>query len=145
MKNYTFQIATKTDLPAIAKFVDFWLSGRAKDKAISGGSSDCFISHPRHKDYFRKYYILLCFYKNVIVGWAVMSKSQRLFHLLIAADHRGKGIGSRMLQILKPDIVRSKVDQGTGNPTEWYEKHGFKKEPGPLQGKNNNIQILMKG
>jgi len=145
MENYTFRIATKIDLPAIAKFVDFWLSGRSKVKRLSGGSSDCFISYPRHKDYLRKYHILLCFFKDEMVGWAVMSKSKRLFHLLIAADHRKKGIGSRMLQILKPVLVRSKVDQGTGDPTEWYVKHGFKKEPGPLQGKNNNIRILTKG
>lgn len=35
------------------------------------------------------------------------------------------GIGTAILEELKPQIVRVKKDMSTGDPTEFYKKHGF--------------------
>ena len=52
----------------------------------------------------------------------VKGKNNVLIHLLIDAKYRGKGIGKKILKKLNPDIIRSKSDQQTGDPKQFYEK-----------------------
>ena len=143
-KLFTFRQAVPDDVPEIIKFVDFWLTGGAKARGVRGGSHDCLIPPSQHRDYLRKYHVLLALDNGKLIGWAVMSKTKRLFHLLVAGDYRGKGIGETFLRTLNPEIVRSKTDQGTGDPTDWYIHQGYVPEPGPLQGRRQNIQVLTK-
>jgi len=85
----------------------------------------------------------LAFDKKKLVGWAVKRlKTNVLFHLLIDPDYRGMGIGAKLLEILKPDIVRSKSDQMTGDPAAFYEKNGYVTASKTFVGKKRNIQFM---
>lgn len=136
-----YRIAKQKDLPAIKQFVDYWLSGRAKrnDKAIA--SNDYFVSDSQHSDYLKEKKVLLAIRHYKIVGWAVLSKHDILVHILVSGHCRNRGIGKRMIQILNPTKIRSKSDQGTGDPGPWYERLGFQKTSTEKAGKNKNIEI----
>lgn len=137
----TYQIARSVDLQDIRQFVDYWLSGRARgpDRQIS--SNDYFVSHRQHSDYLKEKTVLMAHNADILVGWAVMSKTGTLIHLLIHGHYRNQGIASRMIQILNPKTIRSKADQGTGDPGPWYERRGFIKTSTEPVGKNKNIDI----
>lgn len=120
-----YTIATADDLSRIQVFVDFWLSGRGMKTGAKGAVNDCFVSKGQHLGYIQKSTVLLADVNHQLVGWAVMHRNGTLIHLLVAGDYRGKGIGTRMLQILSPPKVRSKTDQSTGDPTSYYLSRGF--------------------
>lgn len=122
-----YRKADMNDVMAICEFTDWWLAGRGKKKGVEGAVDDCFISLGQHKKYLEKYETWICVKDYKILGWAVMGRDKTLIHLLVAADHRGLGIGKRMMSILEPKCVRSKVNQSTGNPVGFYEKMGFEK------------------
>jgi len=129
------------DLPAICKFVDFWLAGGAKRLHIPGGGSDYFVPKGQQIGYLKYKTTYLATFDDEIIGWSVKSKNKTLIHLLVTPEYRGKGIGGHLLHILDPEFVRSKSDQSTGDPRKFYEKHGFEvAEAG--QGKNKNIDIM---
>ena len=141
----TYKIASSEDIPQLIAFTDFWLAGRGTAVHAEGVVNDYWISPSQHRDYLRKYKVLVAIDSATIVGWAVCSKSKRLFHMLVAGTHRGKGIGSKMLKMLDPQTVRSKTDQASGDPTPWYIAHGFNRASVRLEGKKQNIAILTKG
>jgi GNAT superfamily N-acetyltransferase len=122
-----YRNAETSDLPEIQTFTDFWLSGRGKRKKEPGAVDDCFISTGQHRGYLRLSTVLLAYDENKLVGWAVKHHNGSLIHLLVAYPYRGKGIGSEMLRILDPQLVRSKSDQSSGNPAPFYVKHGYEK------------------
>jgi hypothetical protein len=73
--------------------------------------------------------------------------------MLVAAPHRGEGIGKEMLNQLMPPKIRSKTDQSTGNPTPFYQANGYeitgtdtsrpsRKIPKTRHKPLNNITIL---
>lgn len=137
----TYRSALPDDLPRICKFVDYWLSGGAKRLGIPGAGADFFIPHGQQAGYLKYKTTCLAMYEHEIIGWSVKSKNETLIHLLVSAEYRGKGIGSHLLSILNPHLVRSKSDQSTGDPKRFYQKHGYEViEAG--QGKHKNIDIL---
>jgi len=122
-----YRQAVLDDLKALCKFTDWWLAGRGKSKGAVGAVNDCFISPSHHRKYILKYQTWICCDVEKIIGWAVVEPSNTMIHLLIHGDYRGKGIGSRLVKILSPRSVRSKLDQSSGNPIGFYAKLGYRK------------------
>lgn len=140
-KQIVYRRATQKDLNDIISFVDKWLSGRATKE---GGGNDYFVTKAQHKAYLKGSIIILAIINDKIVGWGVKYINNALIHLLVSAEHRGKGIGGELLRQLNPDIIRSKTDQSTGNPAEFYEKHGYFACKCSKVGRKNNIELFMK-
>lgn len=134
--------ATKKDLPAIISFVDYWLSGRAKSRGVEFAGDDYFISPRQHRKYINQYDVVLAIDKKIIVGWAVKQHQQTLIHLLVAGNHRDRGIGKHLLTSLDPRLIRCKTDQQTGDPTSFFEKHGYSKLSNIKIGRRRQIQLL---
>lgn len=130
------------DLKRIAAFVDFWLTGGGIPDGVPGSGHDFFVPVGRHEAYLGKYHVLLALYEGEIVGWAVKTKKGVLIHLLVAGTFRGNGIGGEMLRRMSPDVVRSKFDQSSGDPSEFYRKHGYVKASPERLGKKKNIDIF---
>lgn len=134
--------ATKKDLPAIIQFTDYWLAGRAKSQGVEFAGDDYFISPRQHTKYLNHYNVVIAVCKGTIIGWAVKQHQQTLIHLLVNANFRGKGVGSRLLKELDPRIIRCKTDQSTGNPTSFFKKHGYNKLSNIKIGRRRQIQLL---
>jgi GNAT superfamily N-acetyltransferase len=77
-----------------------------------------------------------------IVGVAVVTGRGALIHLLVHPDYRGKGIGQRLLEAANPPIIRSKSDQTTGDPKDFYLKNGYRAVGLPKVGRKRNIELL---
>lgn len=144
MDDIEYRLAHESDIPAISAFVDFWLAGRGMADGIPGSAHDYFIPAGRHLKYVTKYTTLLALLENCIIGWAVKTHKGVLIHLLIAGTFRHQGIGTKMLELMNPDTVRSKMDQAAGNPAEFYGKRGYTPSPIPPQGKKHNIELFTK-
>ncbi len=139
-----YRLANETDLPAIVSFVDFWLKGEGLTDKVPGSAHDYFVPAGRHLKYVTKYTTLLALLENCIIGWAVKTHKGVLIHLLTAGTFRCEGIGSKMLKLMDPETIRSKMDQSAGNPAEFYKKRGYVKSAGPAKGKNQNIEVFEK-
>lgn len=130
---HLYRLAVMSDLDSIVEFVDKLLR-----------SKDFFCPRGQHIGYFKYKTILLTFHKARLIGWAVRQKTGSLIHLLVDIEFRGQGIGSHMLECLQPLTVRSKSDQSTGDPYEFYRKHGYIKTTDERIGRNKNIDLLSK-
>lgn len=139
-----YRVATESDIPAITAFVDFWLKGEGIAAKIPGSAHDFFVPAGRHPKYVTKYTTLLALLENSIIGWAVKTHKGVLIHLLIAGTFRNEGIGSKMLELMNPETIRSKMDQTAGNPADFYAKAGYIKSNEPAQGKKHNIELFEK-
>ena len=137
-----YRLAGPMDLPAISAFTDFWLAGGAAAKHIPGAGTDFFIPFGRLKCYLEKYTTVIVFDDFTLIAWAVRTKLGVLIHLLVDPNHRGQGIGSHLLELLTPATVRSKSDQSTGDPLQFYVSHGFTKADTEKTGKKKNIDVL---
>lgn len=126
-QQYAIRTATIADLKAICKFTDYWLAGRGIAQKAPGSVNDYFISPRQHKKYIEKYTTYIATDNGKLVGWCVIEGSNTMIHLLVAGDKRGQGIGLRLLEFTNPQTVRSKSNQSSGNPTPWYERHGYEK------------------
>jgi hypothetical protein len=141
MSEIIIRKVTVEDFENVCNFVDKWLSGRA---IAEGGGNDYFVSKEQHKSYFKNCHVLIALDNNKIIGWGVKEKSGVLIHLLVAGDYRGKGIGGMILKELNPQIIRSKSDQQTGDPKEFYMKYGYKSFSANKVGKKSNIELMTK-
>jgi len=141
-----YRPATLDDLDSICHYVDYWLSGLARHDGLLEGGKDYFVPRGRHEGFITKdtHNVLVAIDTNHIVGWAVTTRKKSLIHLLISGEMRGQGIGKEMLRILDPDIVRSKIDQSTGDPSQFYLNQGYIDSELGLIGKHQNIRILKK-
>lgn len=119
--------ATIQDLNNIRTFTDFWLSGRGLQVKAPGAVNDCFISPSQHKKYIEKYSTYIIKIDGQIIAWSVIQNNGSLIHMLVAGTHRHLGIGSILLNFLKPQKIHSKSDQSSGNPAKFYEKAGYTK------------------
>ena len=142
MGQVEYRQARESDLPAIIAFVDFWLAGRGLADQVPGSAHDYFVPAGRHLKFVRKYFTLLAFYEGGLVGWAVKTHKGVLIHLLVAGTFRHCGIGSKMLELMDPDILRSKMDQSAGDPADFYRKHGYARTSSKRQGKKHNIELF---
>ncbi len=122
-----YRLATLKDLDPICRFVDFWLSGRGKAQGYSGAVNDYFISKGQQKKYIKKYTTWICMDGPDLIAWAVLEPSGTMISLLVAGSRRGEGIGKAMMSSIKPQFIRSKSDQSSGNPIGFYEKLGYRR------------------
>jgi len=129
----TIRRAWPDDEPAITNFVDRLLSG-----------IDYFVPRGRQRAFLKKYQVFIAELFGQVVGWSVVDKHGKLIHLLVATEYRGCGIGGRLLEISAPKSIRSKSDQSTGNPIQFYRLHGYTLIASSA-GKHRNIDILIKG
>lgn len=136
-----YRAAVQNDLEEIVRFVDYWLSGGAVSDHVPGATHDFFIPPGRHKKYLGEYSVLLAICERVIVGWAVKTHRDILIHLLVAVPFRGRGIGGELLSRLDPEIVRSKMDQKSGDPADFYMKHGYYRLSCEKLGRKSNIEL----
>ena len=139
-----YRAAVQNDLPAIIRFVDYWLSGGAVSDHVPGATHDFFVPAGRHEKYLAEYTVLLAWCERVIVGWAVKTQRNILIHMLVAVPFRGRGIGGELLRRLKPEIVRSKMDQKSGDPADFYMKHGYYRLSCEKLGRKDNIELYAK-
>lgn len=139
-----YRLANESDIPAIVAFVDFWLAGRGLADGITGSAHDYFVPRGRHVKFVTKYTTLIALVENCIIGWAVKTNQGVLIHLLVAGTFRHQGIGTKMLELMNPDTVRSKFDQSAGDPAEFYRKHGYARTSSKRVGKKHNIELFEK-
>lgn len=123
----TIYQAKLENLKKICNFTDFWLAGRGKRINAPGAVDDYFISPSQHKKYIEKYSTFIVCDENIIVAWAVIQNDGSLIHFLIAGTHRRQGIGRMFLKRLNPQLIHSKSNQSSGDPSGFYEKLGYKK------------------
>jgi len=142
--NIIYRHATEQDVPAITAFVDYWLTGGGLPDKTPGAVHDAFVPPGRHLKFVTKYNTILALHESFIVGWAVTTNKHVLIHLLVAGNYRHRGIGSQLLKSLAPETIRSKTDQSSGDPAQFYLDHDFEPAGIPLQGKRKNIQIFSK-
>lgn len=138
-----YRRAEESDLEEVVEFVDYWLKGVGKRDGMLGATDDFFVSLTRQRDYLKKYDVLLACFEDAIVGWAVKTNKGVLIHLLVAGTFRGQGIGGQLLRRIRPSVVRSKFDQESGDPAEFYHKQGFVKRSSERVGKHDNIDIFV--
>jgi len=122
-----YRQAVLDDVKALCKFTDWWLSGRGKAEGVPGAVNDCFVSPGQHGKYIVRYKTWICLDDLEIIAWAVVEPSSTMIHLLVSGDYRSNGIGQRLVKILSPRIVRSKLDQSCGDPIGFYNKLGYRK------------------
>lgn len=139
-----YRLANESDIPAITAFVDFWLKGEGIPDKIPGSAHDYFVPAGRHLKFVTKYTTLLALLENCIIGWAVKTHKGVLIHLLVAGTFRNKGIGSKMLKLMNPETIRSKMDQSAGDPASFYYRFGYIKPSVRPTGKKNNIELFVK-
>ena len=137
-----YRVTVPDDLIIVCNFTDFWMGGKGYKAKIPGAGKDYFIPRKQHIDYLRLYTTLLAFDQDKLVGWAVRQREGILIHLLVDASYRGRGIGAHLLELLTPISVRSKSDQSTGDPLNFYLKHGYEKTSDQKTGKHQNIDVL---
>lgn len=137
-----YRRAVEQDLPAISRFVDYWLAGQGKIDKVPGATHDYFVRFGQHASYLRRYDVMLACCEGQIVGWSVKTNKGVLIRLLVAATFRGMGIGSEMLRRQDPKIIRSKFDQQSGDPAPFYLQHGYKRASPVRVGRKHNIELF---
>jgi N-acetylglutamate synthase-like GNAT family acetyltransferase len=128
---YLIRRATKKDIPKIMAFVDIHLR------------ADWLVRRPYLNDNLNRGYVYLIEHENKLIAWAICSHDGRLWNLLVRPDHRGKGLGGEFIKALNPTIIRSKSDQSTGDPTDFYQKLGYEILEKKV-GRKKNINIMKK-
>lgn len=122
--------ASENDIPAILGFTDIFLR---RDWVINTGY---LLSNLKTGE------ILLAWNCEKIVGIGVC-KNKALYLLYVHPKYRSQKIGFKLIQKLKPEIIRARINQTTGNPVPYYERLGYKIEV-ERDPKNRNICIMKK-
>ena len=104
---------------------------------------DWFETKARLCVFLKKETCHVAFDGDKLIGFSVTQRNGIMIRLLIIPDYRGCGIGAMMLKESNPQIIRSKTDQSTGDPSAFYRKHGFT-ERGPKVGRKKNVQLMVK-
>ena len=122
--------AEEKDIPIILGFSDIFLR---RDWIINKGY---LMSNLKNG------IILLAFNNDKIVGIGIC-KNKALYLLYVHPKYRSQKIGFKLIQKLKPEIIRARINQTTGNPVPYYERLGYKIEV-ERDPKNRNICIMKK-
>lgn len=109
-----FRPATQDDLPKILAFTDIFLR------------RSWLVRREYANDHVDHSWIVLD--QEKLVGWAMITGKKvgrTLYNLIVHPKYRSRHIGATLITALKPDVIRSKTDQATGDPTEFYKKMGY--------------------
>lgn len=124
--------AQEKDIPEILGFTDIFLR------------RDWMINKQRLMSYVKNYRVLIARSASKIIALGICKKEPCTLYLLyVHPKHRSQKIGFKLLQKLKPEIVRARINQTTGNPVPYYEKLGYFVEVA-RDPKNRNICIMRK-
>ena len=124
--------AQEKDIPEILGFTDIFLR------------RDWMIKKQRLMHYVKNCRVLIVRSESRIIGIGICTKeSCTLYLLYVHPKHRSKKLGFKLLQELKPQIIRARINQTTGNPVPYYEKLGYVVEVA-RDPKNRNICIMRK-
>ena len=122
----------ETDIPKVLAFVDIFLR------------KSWFVRRKYCFDHMNESWVVLDGEK--LVGWIFIGGEKvekTLYNLIIHPKYRGRNIGGTLIEKLKPKIIRSKTDQATGDPTEFYKKMGYEVTE-MKQGRKKKINIMRK-
>ena len=128
----TWQLGSLRDFEALRTFVDTYLRRDWFERAQALAAK-----------LRRNRVPLLGFDGPMLVCWALMSAEGVLQNLLVHPDYRGLGIGAAALELLDAQIIRSKSDQSTGDPEEFYRRAGYH-DSGLIAGRKKNIRIMIR-
>jgi len=73
-------------------------------------------------------------------GFAIMYRGSSLHNLHLAPWARSQGVGSQVLDALRPKVVRSKTNMRDGDPTPFYLAHGY--QPVAVDAARPHIRLL---
>jgi GNAT superfamily N-acetyltransferase len=81
--------------------------------------------------------------RQQLIGLAITGHGTTLFNLYLDPFWRSQGIGTIVVSILQPEVIRSKSDSDAGDPTAFYQRLGYKViQEG--QGKNGTIRVMQR-
>lgn len=126
----TYRKMIELDIPKVLAFVDIFLR------------KSWFVRRKYCFDHMNESWVVLDGEK--LVGWIFIGGEKvekTLYNLIIHPKYRGREIGKTLIEKLKPKIIRSKTDQTTGDPTEFYKKMGYE-VTAMRQGKRRKINIM---
>jgi len=63
--------------------------------------------------------------EDCIAGFVAVYRDTTLQNLLIDPQYRGQGVGSALVAVLKPTVIRCKTNMVAGDPTGFYESNGY--------------------
>ena len=147
---FSIRKATKEDIETVSKFLDDYYR---KDYFVPKKNIVRMITgevDPKFGKNRQPVHVMLSEDERGISGLAICTRSNTLIQLLVRDDQRGKGLGTKLLEIINPKKIRCKTDVSFGDPTGFYLKHGFKEfqlsfDGTPAKvGKNKNIIVLDK-
>jgi len=122
----------ESDIPKVLGFVDIFLR------------KSWFVRRKYCFDHMNESWVVLDGEK--LVGWIFIGGEKvekTLYNLIVHPKYRGRHIGGILIEKLKPKIIRSKTDQATGDPTEFYKKMGYEIVKWK-QGRKRKINIMKK-
>jgi N-acetylglutamate synthase-like GNAT family acetyltransferase len=125
-----FRPATQRDLAKILAFADIFLR------------RSWLVRREYANDHVDHSWIVLD--QEKLVGWAMITGKnvgRTLYNLIVHPKYRNRHIGAILITALKPDVIRSKTDQATGDPTEFYKKMGYEVTE-MRQGRKKKINIM---
>lgn len=62
---------------------------------------------------------------SVMGGIVVLYKDSVLHNLYLSPEYRTGGIGTRIVQYLRPQVIRAKSNMLAGDPTQFYQQNGY--------------------
>lgn len=127
---FTIRRARADDLKRIQAFLDSYLR------------RDWFLSPKGLVQMLESLYWWMAECDGELRAVAAMNKQGALMQLLVHPDYRKCGIGRRLLERLRPAIIRSRSDQSTGDPRLFYEKNGYRSVGVTKVGRRRNIELL---
>jgi N-acetylglutamate synthase-like GNAT family acetyltransferase len=122
----------ESDIPKVLAFVDIFLR------------RSWFVRRKYCFDHMNESWVVLD--ADKLVGWIFIGGKKvkkTLYNLIVHPKYRGRHIGGILIEKLKPKIIRSKTDQTTGDPTEFYKKIGYEVTE-MKQGRKKKINIMRK-
>ena len=128
----TYRQMIEPDIPKVLGFVDIFLR------------KSWFVRRKYCFDHMSESCVVLD--GDKLVGWIFIDGKKvekTLYNLIIHPKYRGRNIGRILIEKLQPKIIRSKTDQATGDPTEFYKKLGYEIVE-KNQGKKRKINIMKK-
>jgi GNAT superfamily N-acetyltransferase len=106
---------TEADTEAVSNWCDVFLAG------------DYFVRKGHMLNLIRNPVVRVCavIIDEVIAGFVAVYKDTTLQNLILDPQYRGQGVGSALIAVLKPTVVRCKSNMLAGDPTGFYEQNGY--------------------
>jgi len=106
---------TEADNEAVSNWCDVFMAG------------DYFVRKGHMLNLIKNPVIRVCavIIDHSIAGFVAVYKDTTLQNLLIDPQYRGMGVGSALIAVLQPSVVRCKTNMLAGDPTGFYQQNGY--------------------